>query len=173
VLSSAQCGCHGLKRRHPYFPHPGTLTERLLATPQNSNRRGCPRADISDVSDPERSVCCKRRQNVHSTLLCKRIHQGLYNWELIRTQPKTLKLNRRGRYSGVLLKARRRSLRSSGARFAFLSKRCEALVSPKGVGATGPCPRDRRISGKHPSALHERRRFFPLALPGRAGRAFP
>ena len=33
-----QCGCHGLKRRHSdlFFLQPGTLTERLLVTPQNS-----------------------------------------------------------------------------------------------------------------------------------------
>ncbi len=41
---------------------------------------------------------------MHSTLLCKRMHKGLYNWELVRTQFKTLKLNCRGSYTCHLLR---------------------------------------------------------------------
>ncbi len=59
---------------------------------------------------------------MHSTLLCKRMHKGLYNWELVRTQFKTLKLNCRAdtpfKGSEVLR-----------GRFAFLIKRA-CTVAP-------------------------------------------
>jgi len=60
---------------------------------------------------------------VHSTLLCKRMHKGLYNWELVRTQFKTLKLNCR---ANTPFKARR----FSEARLLFIIKRA-CTVAPK------------------------------------------
>jgi len=86
-----QCGCHGLKRRHSdLFPPTRNVNREAscYTTEQYGHRQG-----------NRRGWCCKRRQNVHSTLLCKRMHKGLYNWELVRTQFKTLKLNCRARYS--------------------------------------------------------------------------
>lgn len=77
----------------------GRLTRRGCSKTGDSQDVAAPRLDSSDVSLTQNCQCCEMRQIVHSTPLCKRMHKGLYNWELVRTQFKTLKLNCRGKYS--------------------------------------------------------------------------